>query len=147
MATLGSRAIGGPMVAIDQAAACWLAAADGFASTGNAGSGSIGRYAVAPDGTLTALGSTLVENNPPSHPLDEGVSAGQNYLYVLANGLSQNGREVLERPEVRGARWSRSLPAATRASSNPAATVRSRTGRRSHCCFSPLALPSWLALR
>jgi 6-phosphogluconolactonase len=54
-----------------------------------AGSGSIGRYAVAPDGTLTALGSTLVENNPASHPLDEGVSAGQNYLYVLANGLSQ----------------------------------------------------------
>jgi 6-phosphogluconolactonase len=79
----------GPAVPIDQAAACWLAAAGGFAYTANAGSGSIGRYAVAPDGTLTALGSTLVENNPASHPLDEGVSAGQNYLYVLANGLSQ----------------------------------------------------------
>jgi hypothetical protein len=49
----------------------------------------LGRYAVAPDGTLTALGSTLVENNPASHPLDEGVSAGQHYLYLLANGLSQ----------------------------------------------------------
>jgi 6-phosphogluconolactonase (cycloisomerase 2 family) len=57
--------------------------------TANAGSSSIGRYAVAPGGTLTATGSTLVENNPASHPLDEGVSAGQNYLYVLANGLSQ----------------------------------------------------------
>jgi hypothetical protein len=34
------------------------------------------------------LGSTLVENNAASHPLDEGVSAGQNYLYVLADGLS-----------------------------------------------------------
>ena len=33
--------------------------------------------------------STLVENNPASHPLDEAVSSGQNYLYVLANGLSQ----------------------------------------------------------
>ena len=74
---------------IDQGAACWLAAAGGFAYTANAGSGSIGRYAVAPGGALTALGSTLVENNPASHPLDEGVSADQDYLYVLANGLSQ----------------------------------------------------------
>jgi hypothetical protein len=79
----------GPAVPIDQAASCWLAAAGGFAYTANAGSGSIGRYAVAPDGTLTVLGSTLVENDPASHPLDEGVSAGQDYLYVPANGLSQ----------------------------------------------------------
>ena len=35
------------------------------------------------------LGITLVENDAASHPLDEGVSAGQHYLYVLANGLSQ----------------------------------------------------------
>jgi 6-phosphogluconolactonase (cycloisomerase 2 family) len=79
----------GPAVPIDQAAACWLAAAGGFAYTANAGSGSIGAYAVAPDGALTALGSTLVENDPASHPLDEAVSISQNYLYVLANGLSQ----------------------------------------------------------
>jgi len=57
--------------------------------TGYSGRVDAGRYAVAADGALTALGSTLVENNPASHPLDEGVSAGQNYLYVLANGLSQ----------------------------------------------------------
>ena len=79
----------GPAVPINQAASCWLAAAGGFAYTANAGSGSIGRYAVTPGGTLTALGSTLVENDPASHPLDEGVSAGQDYLYVLADGLSQ----------------------------------------------------------
>jgi 6-phosphogluconolactonase (cycloisomerase 2 family) len=85
----GTVTVNGSAVPIDQAAACWLAAADGFTYTANAGSGSIGRYAVAADGGLTALGSTLVENNPASHPLDEGVSAGQNYLYVLANGLSQ----------------------------------------------------------
>jgi 6-phosphogluconolactonase (cycloisomerase 2 family) len=85
----GTVTANGPAVPIDQAAACWLAAAGGFAYTANAGSGSIGRYAVAPDGALAALGSTLVENNPASHPLDEGVSAGQNYLYVLAKGLSQ----------------------------------------------------------
>lgn len=89
VASDGTVTANGPAVPIDQAAACWLAAAGGFAYTANAGSGSIGRYAVAPDGTLTALGSTLVANNPASHPLDEGVSADQNYLYVLANGLSQ----------------------------------------------------------
>jgi len=79
----------GPAVPIDQAAACWLAAAGRFAYTANAGSGSIGRYAVARSGALTALGSTLVENDPASHPLDEGVSVSQDYLYVLANALSQ----------------------------------------------------------
>jgi len=85
----GAVTANGPAVPIDQAAACWLAAAGGFAFTANAGSGSIGRYAVATDGALTALGSTLVENDPTAKPLDEGVSAGQNYLYVLAGGLAQ----------------------------------------------------------
>ncbi len=33
------------------------------------------------------LGTTLVEGNPASHPLDEGVSGNQHYLYVLADGL------------------------------------------------------------
>ena len=84
----GTVTANGPAVPIDQAAACWLAAGAGFAFTANAGSGSIGRYAVAPDGTLTALGSTLVENDAQSHPLDEAVSEGQQYLYVLANGLA-----------------------------------------------------------
>lgn len=84
----GTVTANGPAVPIDQAAACWLAAGAGFAFTANAGSGSIGRYAVAPDGTLTALGSTLVQNNAQSHPLDEAVSEGQQYLYVLANGLA-----------------------------------------------------------
>lgn len=85
----GTVTANGPAVPVGQAASCWLAAAGHFAYTANAGSGSIGRYAVAPDGTLTALGSTLVENNPASQPLDEGVDAGQNYLYILAGRLSQ----------------------------------------------------------
>jgi 6-phosphogluconolactonase len=89
VASDGTVTANGPAVPIDQAAACWLAAAGGFAYTANAGSGSIGAYAVAPDGSLTVLGTTLVENNSASHPLDEGVSAGQDYLYVLADGLSQ----------------------------------------------------------
>jgi 6-phosphogluconolactonase len=85
----GTVTANGPAVPIDQAAACWLAAAGGFAFTANAGSGSIGRYAVAPDGTLTALGTTLVGNSPTSKPLDEGVSASQDYLYVMSGGLNE----------------------------------------------------------
>jgi 6-phosphogluconolactonase len=85
----GTVTANGPAVPIDQAAACWLAAAGGFAYTANAGSGSIGRYAIATDGALTALGSTPVEDDPTAKPLDEGVSGGQNYLYVLAGGLAQ----------------------------------------------------------
>ncbi len=85
----GTVTANGPAVPSDQAAACWLAAGGGFAYTGNAGSGSIGEFGVAPDGAITLLGNLLVENNAASHPLDEAVSADQNYLYILANGLSQ----------------------------------------------------------
>ena len=83
----GTVTANGPAVPIDQAAACWLAAAGKFAYTANAGAGSIGAFTVANDGTLTVLGTTLVEGNPASHPLDEGVSGNQHYLYVLADGL------------------------------------------------------------
>ena len=85
----GTVTANGPAVPTDQAAACWLAAAGSFAYTDNAGSGSIGEFAVAPGGALTLLGNMLVENNAASHPLDEAVSADQHYLYILANGLSQ----------------------------------------------------------
>jgi 6-phosphogluconolactonase len=85
----GTVTANGPAVPTDQAAACWLAAAGSFAYTDNAGSGSIGEFAVAPGGALTLLGNMLVENNAASHPLDEAVSADQHYLYILANGLPQ----------------------------------------------------------
>jgi 6-phosphogluconolactonase len=54
----GTLTANGPAVPIDQAAACWLAAAGHFAFTANAGSGSLGAYGVAPGGALTALGTT-----------------------------------------------------------------------------------------
>ncbi len=85
----GTVTANGPAVPTDQAAACWLAAAGSFAYTDNAGSGSIGEFAVAPDGALSLFGNLLVEGNAAAHPLDEAVSADQNYLYILANGLSQ----------------------------------------------------------
>jgi 6-phosphogluconolactonase (cycloisomerase 2 family) len=89
VARSGTVTANGPAVPSGQAAACWLAAAGRYAYTGNAGSGSIGTYTVAPSGALTFVGSALVENNPAAHPLDEGVSGGQRYLYVLAGGLDQ----------------------------------------------------------
>jgi 6-phosphogluconolactonase (cycloisomerase 2 family) len=36
-----------------------------------------------------ALGTTLVGNSTTSKPLDEGVSASQDYLYVLSGGLDE----------------------------------------------------------
>jgi len=85
----GTVTANGPAVPTDQAAACWLAAAGSFAYTDNAGSGSIGEFAVAPGGALTLLGNQLVENDSASHPLDMAASADQHDLYILANGLSQ----------------------------------------------------------
>jgi 6-phosphogluconolactonase len=58
---------GGP-VSSGQAAACWLAAAGHFAYTTNAGSGSIGRFAIARDGSLSLVGTTVV--GAGSTPLD-----------------------------------------------------------------------------
>jgi 6-phosphogluconolactonase (cycloisomerase 2 family) len=74
-------------VSSGQLAACWLAAAGHFAYTTNGGSGSIGRYGVGENGTLTLLGTYSIGTG--SHPLDEAVSGNQKYLYVLADGLHE----------------------------------------------------------
>ena len=74
-------------VSSGQAAACWLAVAGRFAYTTNAGSGSIGRFAVAHDGTLSLTGTTVRGRRP--QPLDDAVSHDDNYLYVLLNGTHQ----------------------------------------------------------
>jgi 6-phosphogluconolactonase len=77
---------GGP-VSSGQAAACWLAAAGHFAYTTNAGSGSIGRFAIAPDGALSMVGTTVV--GAGSTPLDNTVSHDQDFMYVLLGGFHQ----------------------------------------------------------
>jgi 6-phosphogluconolactonase (cycloisomerase 2 family) len=83
----GSLTPNGAPVSSGQAAACWLAAAQRFAYTTNAGSGSIGRFGVAPDGTLRLLGTTVI--GAGSQPLDLGATRDQEFVYVLANGLHQ----------------------------------------------------------
>jgi 6-phosphogluconolactonase (cycloisomerase 2 family) len=77
----------GMPVSSGQAAACWLAAAGRFAYTTNAGSGSIGRFAIGDDGSLSLIGTTLV--GPGSTPLDDAASRGLDYLYVLLAGTHQ----------------------------------------------------------
>jgi 6-phosphogluconolactonase (cycloisomerase 2 family) len=74
----------GTPVSSGQAAACWLAAAGNFAYTTNGGSGSIGRFAIARDGSLSLIGTTML--GATSHPLDEAVTREQDLLYVLVDG-------------------------------------------------------------
>jgi 6-phosphogluconolactonase (cycloisomerase 2 family) len=77
----------GSPISSGQAAACWLAAARRFAYTTNAASGSIGRFAVAPNGTLSLSGTTVI--GAGSQPLDVGATREQDFIYVLSNGLHQ----------------------------------------------------------
>jgi 6-phosphogluconolactonase (cycloisomerase 2 family) len=70
-----------------QAAACWLAAAGAWAYTTNAGSGSIGRFAVSPSGALSLTGTTVI--GAGAHPLDEDATKNQHELYVLVDGFHE----------------------------------------------------------
>jgi 6-phosphogluconolactonase len=83
----GTVTANGGGVSSGQAAACWLATAQGWAYTTNAGSGSIGRFAVATDGTLSLSGTTVV--GPGAHPLDDDVTKNEKELYVLVDGFHQ----------------------------------------------------------
>jgi hypothetical protein len=53
----------------------------------NAGSGSIGRLAIAGDGSLGLVGTTVVGTG--STPLDDAVSRDQDFMYVLLGGFHQ----------------------------------------------------------
>ncbi len=89
----GTLIADGAPVSSGQAAACWLAAAGHFAYTTNAGSGSIGGFAVADDGALSLISTTSLGTG--SHPLDEAVSRDQHFLYVLVDGFHEiNGYRV-----------------------------------------------------
>ena len=83
----GSLTPNGDPVSSGQAAACWLAAAGHFAYTTNAGSGSIGRFAIAHDGSLNLVGTTVVGMG--STPLDNAASHDQEFGYVLLGGFHQ----------------------------------------------------------
>jgi 6-phosphogluconolactonase (cycloisomerase 2 family) len=79
-----------------QAAPCWLVLSNDerFAFVANAGSGSIGGFAVSPDGVLTALspdGRTGVTNGSGATPLDIHVTRDGKFLYALQTGTGTVG--------------------------------------------------------
>lgn len=79
-----------------QAAPCWLALSsdERFAFVANAGSGSIGGFAVSPNGVLTALsadGRTGVTNGSGATPLDMDITGDGKFLYVLQTGTGTVG--------------------------------------------------------
>jgi 6-phosphogluconolactonase len=77
---------GGP-VSSGQAAACWLAVGGRFAYETNAASGSIGHFAIARDGSLSLVHTTVV--GAGSTPLDNAVSHDADFMYVLLAGFDQ----------------------------------------------------------
>jgi 6-phosphogluconolactonase len=77
----------GAPVSSGQAAACWLAVAGRFAYTTNAGSGSIGHFAIARDGSLSLVDTTVV--GPGTTPLDNAVTRNERFMYVLLAGTDR----------------------------------------------------------
>lgn len=65
-------------VGTGQAATCWIAQAQGYAFTSNAGSPSLTAFGVGDGGLLTDLGNTTTDGGT----VDAASSAGGRYLYV-----------------------------------------------------------------
>jgi len=76
--------VAGSPFADDQTAPCWVEIThDGqFLFTVNTGSGEISRYQIAPDGTLTLLGSTPVAATGGVGAVDARLSPDGRFLYV-----------------------------------------------------------------
>lgn len=85
--------IGGSPFADQQTAPCWvvITASGRFLFTVNTGSGAISRYAIAPDGELTLLGSTAVGATGGVGAVDPGLSPGGHFLYVNENRIDAVG--------------------------------------------------------
>jgi 6-phosphogluconolactonase (cycloisomerase 2 family) len=82
-------------VPTEQKAACWLTLSQNgrFAYTANAGSGTISRFGVGPDGTLRLLDPNGISavTGTGSHPVDMAESGDGRFLFVLANGSGTVG--------------------------------------------------------
>ncbi len=77
----------------DQTAPCWIAVSGRYAWTTNAGSGTISGYYINGNGTLQLIGNGGVAANigATSKPLDMGLDAAGQYLYVLEGGYGAIG--------------------------------------------------------
>ena len=84
-----------PSLAVGQGAACWVAVSpDGrFAYTGNA-AGSISGFAVARDGSLTALDADGLTAVLDPSPRDLDFARNGRYLYAVSPGDAMTGGRV-----------------------------------------------------
>jgi 6-phosphogluconolactonase len=84
-----------PSLRVNQGAACWLAASPNgrFAYTGNA-SGSISGFAVARDGSLTALNADGLTAALIPSPRDLDFARNGRYLYAISPGNATTGGRV-----------------------------------------------------
>ena len=88
---------GEPVIAVsapfadNQTAPCWVAISpDGQALFAvNTASGSVSRYSVASDGTLTLIGSTGLNTPAGLRPFDAAVSPDGGYLYIVDAGVAK----------------------------------------------------------
>jgi 6-phosphogluconolactonase len=98
--------VAGSPFADDQTAPCWVEIThDGqFLFTVNTGSGEISRYQIAPDGTLTLLGSTPVAATGGVGAVDARLSPDGRFLYVdesrigAVGAFAVNGGSLTELP-------------------------------------------------
>jgi 6-phosphogluconolactonase len=98
--------VAGSPFADDQTAPCWVEIThDGqFLFTVNTGSGEISRYQIAPDGTLTLLGSTPVAATGGVGAVDARLSPDGRFLYVdesrvgAVGTFAVNGSSLTELP-------------------------------------------------
>jgi 6-phosphogluconolactonase (cycloisomerase 2 family) len=79
-------------VAANQTAPCWLVVGKSgrYAYTANGGSGTISRFGIGSNGSLTLLdlpGSPAASLGATSHPLDLAISSDGRFLYNLTDGL------------------------------------------------------------
>jgi len=72
-------------VGTGQAATCWVAPAQGFFYTSNAGSPSVSGYEESANGQLTLLGNTIAPTVDPG-AVDASASADGQFLYVQTGG-------------------------------------------------------------
>ena len=116
-----------------QTAACWVEiTADGrFLFTVNTASGSISRYAIAPGGTLTLLGSTAVRATGGVGAVDARLSPDGRTLYVDESRIgsvgvfSVNGGNLTELPSS-----PTSLPAGAKPAGVVVTSIRNRLYHR-----------------
>jgi hypothetical protein len=80
-----------PSVSDEQAAQCWVIAADGFYYVANAGSADLSSYTIAPDGTPSLDAAVAATTGTGS--IDLTASANGKYGYAEAGGA---GGEVVE---------------------------------------------------